>query len=228
MATGVLFDIDHTLIDLKGAGARALSKALKALFGPGASLKGLELAGKTDFQIFKEALVLLGKELQEGLLKKICEAYLKFLEEELKACNGRILPGVMELLLRLQGMPEVYLGLLTGNLERGARLKLARFGLNSFFSVGAFGGDSEDRDELLPIAVERLERQKGISLSYGQCVIIGDTPRDVRCAKVHGALCIAVATGPFDQAALQEAGADLVLPDLSFTKTILDWLSKAV
>jgi len=88
------------------------------------------------------------------------------------------------------------MGLLTGNLEKGARIKLEPFGLNTFFPFGAFGSDHEDRNYLLPVAIERFSRTFNYNIDFQQCIVVGDTPRDVACAKPYGATVIAVATGP--------------------------------
>ena len=222
----VLFDVDHTLVDVKGAGARALSWALKEIFGNGEVVGELDLAGKTDLQIVKEALSKMGVESSHGIVEKICEEYTRRLKLEMETHGGEVLPGVRELLKLLHETSGIYLGLLTGNLEEGARLKLEPFGLNGFFRVGAFGGDHEDRDQLLPIAIERLEGLEGIRPGYDECIVVGDTPRDVRCAKVHGALAIGVATGRFSMDTLAKAGTDLVLPDLRQTNMILEWIKE--
>jgi len=220
----VLFDVDHTLVDVKGAGARALSWALKEICGNGEIVGELDLAGKTDLRIVKEALSKIGVESSDGMIQKICEEYTRRLKLEMEAHGGEVLPGVRELLRTLEETSGIYLGLLTGNLEEGARLKLEPFGLNSFFQVGAFGGDHEDRDKLLPIAIKRLERLKGVRPGYDECIVVGDTPRDVRCAKVHGAFAIGVATGRFSVDTLAKVGTDLVLPDLRETDAIVEWI----
>ncbi len=116
------------------------------------------------------------------------------------------------------------MGLLTGNLEQGARIKLGVFGLNEYFPTGAFGSDHEDRNKLLPIAVERFNILSGSQFDYTDCVIIGDTPRDVACAKPYNAVCIAVATGPYGAGSLVDAGADVVVEDLSDTEHFLNIL----
>ncbi len=220
----VLFDVDHTLVNVKGAGARALSWALQEICGNGEVVGELDLAGKTDLQIVKEALAKIGVESSDGIIRRICDEYTRRLKLEMEAHGGEVLPGVRELLQRLQETSGIYLGLLTGNLEEGARLKLEPFGLNSFFQVGAFGGDHEDRDALLPIAIKRLEVLKGIRPGYDECIVVGDTPRDVRCAKVHGAFAIGVATGRFSMDTLSKAGTDLVVPDLRQTTMIVEWI----
>ncbi len=222
----VLFDIDQTLIDAKGAGARALASALRELCGGNCGIEGLEMAGKTDLQIVKEALGREGLALDEGLVLKVSRSYIHHLRQEMASCKGHLMPGVRELLGRLREQEGVHLGLLTGNLEEGARLKLGPFGLNEFFPLGAFGGDREDRNQLLPVAVERLKAERGIQVRFEECVVIGDTPRDVACAKVHGSPCIGVATGRYSVEVLRSAGADLAVEDLSRTEEILEWIHK--
>ncbi|MEJ5376880.1 MAG: HAD family hydrolase [bacterium] len=220
----VLFDIDQTLIDAKGAGARALACALQELFGERCNIQGLEMAGKTDLQIVKEALGKGGVDCDDELLLAVSRSYIRHLRREMASCRGHLMPGVKELLPRLREEKRVRLGLLTGNLEEGARLKLGPFGLNEFFPVGAFGGDSEDRNQLLPVAVKRLQALAGVLVPFQECIVIGDTPRDVACAKVHGSSCIGVATGRFSVQALRSAGADLALEDLSRTEEVLAWI----
>ena len=136
----------------------------------------------------------------------------------------KIKPGVKEALDLLRTM-EMPLGLLTGNLEGGARIKLGPFRLNEYFIDGAFGSDHEDRDELLPIAIEKFSR-KGFSFIPKECIVVGDTPRDVRCAKVHGARCIAVATGPYSKEDLLATDADIVLDSLIETEKFVNLLEK--
>jgi phosphoglycolate phosphatase-like HAD superfamily hydrolase len=133
---------------------------------------------------------------------------------------------VKDLLRSLKNTDSYVLGLLTGNLEEGARIKLEPFELNPFFALGAYGSDAEDRNLLLPIALRRVREQLGLPLRTGDCVVIGDTPKDVECARVHGAPSIAVATGPIPLEVLQETGADLVLSDLSDTAGLMDWIQR--
>jgi phosphoglycolate phosphatase-like HAD superfamily hydrolase len=222
----VLFDIDGTLIGIDGAGSRSLNRALLELSGVQDGFRSINFAGKTDIQIVREGLSRLGLGDEHKLFQPIMDRYLAYLREELPKGKAHVKVGVKRLLKTLQGLKGVYLGLLTGNVETGARLKLDPFELNQYFSVGAFGSDSEDRNLLLPIAVQRLQESESIAVSYERCVVVGDTPRDVECAHVHGASCIAVATGTYSIDALRKTKADLVIPDLVNTKQIVDWISK--
>jgi phosphoglycolate phosphatase len=224
VARFILFDVDGTLIDAAGAGRKALSKAMIEIAGISDGFRGVDFAGKTDTQIIKEGLRKLGLESRDNLLESLRNSYLFHLRAEVSRGKGQVKPGVRELLHMLQDRGDTFLGLLTGNLEQGARLKLGPFGLNSFFPVGAYGSDAEDRNLLLPIAVQRLRTTQGTSVGYGNCVVVGDTPRDVECARIYGARSIAVATGPYSLEKLKDTGADLVVPDLSDTAQIMECL----
>jgi|Deesub1362A_J573_1020465.scaffolds.fasta_scaffold00230_47 phosphoglycolate phosphatase-like HAD superfamily hydrolase len=218
----VLFDIDETLIDSGRAGTRALNRAFLDLFGIKDAFKDIRMAGMTDIQIMKEGLRVHGLSSMDGEVDAIVRRYLRFLSEEIENPWRRVKPGVFEFLeaLKEEGIP---FGLLTGNLEEGARIKLRPFGLDAYFPAGAFGSDDEDRDRLLPIAIRRFSTL-GVDVSPEDCIIIGDTPRDVRCAKAHGARCIAVATGPYSRDSLTEAGADLVVDTLNEREVCLDFI----
>jgi phosphoglycolate phosphatase-like HAD superfamily hydrolase len=208
----ILFDIDGTLINTGGAGVRSLEKAFNELFGVKDTFKDYSMAGKTDRQIMREGLKIQGLLSGDGDLNRLVKEYLRNLKVEINNPMRRFQPGIKGLLdaLREEGFP---LGLLTGNLEEGARIKLEPFGLNEYFPEGAFGSDHEDRDSLLPIAIEKFSR-RGFSFSPGDCVVVGDTPRDVKCARVHGAPNIAVATGPYSKEDLIASDADVVFDTL--------------
>lgn len=211
----VLFDIDGTLIDSGGAGAKSLNLAFKEMFGVENAFRDIEMAGKTDPQILKEAFLLHGVDGSDNMTPVFFETYARFLRDCVANAEGHVKPGIGEILSCLALQEGLILGLLTGNIEEGARIKLERFGLYSFFRTGAFGSDSEDRNELLPIVTAKLLREKAIKVSYEDCIVIGDTPRDVDCSKPYGALAVGVATGRYSTGALSRAGADAVFGDLS-------------
>lgn len=220
----ILFDIDGTLITAGGAGSRSLNRAFHALFGIESAFKNITMAGKTDIQIIKEGLGVHGFSNLNGNVVRMKEMYLHFLREEINNPLKSLKPGIREILENLHGM-KIPLGLLTGNLEEGARIKLGSFGLNEYFPDGAFGSDHEDRDELLPVAIEKFSR-RGFSFTPQECIVVGDTPRDVRCAKIHGANCIAVATGPYSKDDLLKTDADIVFDSLSDTKNCVNFIMK--
>jgi phosphoglycolate phosphatase-like HAD superfamily hydrolase len=207
----VLFDIDGTLIDSGGAGTRSLNYAFEEVFSIHDAFKDISMAGKTDIQIVKEGLGRHGLDAENGNVGLLCERYIVHLRKEIGNPAKHLKPGIAKALGRLDGREDIFLGLLTGNIEAGARIKLDPFGLNRYFPLGAFGNDHEDRNRLLPIAVERFSRLLQKEIHYRDCVVIGDTPRDVECARIYGAYSVAVATGPYSYASLLESGADMVL-----------------
>jgi len=211
----LLFDIDSTLINAGGAGRRSVTRAFYEMFSIHEAFAGERMAGKTDIQIIKQGLARYGLPMGDGILSSVLSRYVEILQGEIHNSQGYINPGVVELLDALRETDGYRLGLLTGNIERGARIKLGAFGLNRYFPIGAFGDDSEDRNNLLPIAVEKLKTSTGIDVGYNDCIVVGDTPLDVACSKPFGAISIAVATGPYRYESLVKAGADLVLRDLS-------------
>lgn len=222
----ILFDIDGTLTDSAGAGRRALNQAMSEATGIEDGFRGVDFAGKTDLLIIREGLEKLGLDARGSMISLVAGRYVANLRSEVAKGGGHVKVGVRGLIEGLQNRDGCVLGLLTGNLEEGARIKLEPFGLNQVFSVGAYGDDAEDRNLLLPIALQRLREQRGLSLNPNDCLVIGDTPKDVECARVHGAPSIAVATGPYSLEVLQETEADLVVPDLSGTARLLAWIQR--
>jgi phosphoglycolate phosphatase-like HAD superfamily hydrolase len=219
----ILFDIDGTLIDSGGAGVRSLNLAMEELFSLDNAFQGISMAGKTDTQIIKEGLMKYDL-FPDGGTEAVINAYLKHLKREIQNGRKHVKPGIYEVLDELKDLRDSGLGLLTGNLEAGARIKLEPFMLNRYFPTGAFGSDDEDRNNLLPIAVKRFEGLFQMSIEIDSCILVGDTPRDVECAHIYGATCIGVATGPYSYDALIEAGADYVIQDLSEHQTLLQLL----
>ncbi|RMG01963.1 MAG: HAD family hydrolase [Nitrospirae bacterium] len=220
----LLFDIDGTLLDSGGAGTRSLNIAFKEVVGIENAFHGFSMAGKTDLQIIKEGLSMHGFSDDEALVDAIMRSYIKHLERLIKSSPKRLKPGVTDLLETLSE-DSVTLGLLTGNIEQGAYIKLGSFSIDHYFKTGAFGSDHEDRNRLLPIAMARF-REMGLNVSHQDCIVIGDTPRDIECAHIHGARCVAVATGPYSIETLKEKGADIVLESLEERDTFLSYISQ--
>ncbi len=221
----ILFDIDGTLIDSGGAGVRSLNLAFKKVFSIENAFKGISMAGKTDSQIIKECLQKHGLS-ENGEFGTVIEAYLYHLRIEINNNKKHVKPGIYDILNSLSQTKNVSTGLLTGNIEKGARIKLEPFRLNEFFPTGAFGSDHEDRNQLLPIAVKRFTNLYKTGIDIKKCMVIGDTPRDVECAHIYGAISIGVATGPYSIEELIEAGADYVVQNFSkpydFLETIFN------
>ena len=197
----VLFDIDGTLISAGRAARDAILRSLQTSFDwaytPDHEDRGkFDFSGKTDPQIVRE-LVLedVGRERFERGLGRALELYLEELERQLLPGTVVPKPGITDLLERLAADRRVTLGLLTGNLERGARLKLAPPDFNRYFPFGAFGSDSADRYQLPPVAVERARAQTGRRFEGKSIVVVGDSVHDVACGRALGVRAVAVATG---------------------------------
>lgn len=213
----VLFDIDGTLVLTGGAGLRAMNRACEELVGHGEALAGIPVAGRTDRVILSDVVQRIDRELDESLLAELRDRYVAHLAEEIhhpgRGVKG-VLPGVRELLDTLAGRNDVMLGLLTGNFEAGARIKLGHFDLWRYFRCGAFADDAADRNALVPFAMARA-RQCGLpDLGHAHVLVVGDTPHDVACALAAGAVPVGVATGGYSVAQLRDSGADEVFEDL--------------
>ena len=213
----VLFDIDGTLVDCGGQTRRPFAAALEAVYGTAGDLPGYDFSGKTDPRIVLDLMTGAGlaRELVLERLAAVRDHYLAELEATLEPTRVRRLPAVVERLEELAARGDVAVGLLTGNWERGARIKLGSCGLSGFFRFGAFGDDSIDRDELPPVAIERALAAVGRRFAPAETLIVGDSPLDVACARAHGIRCLAVATGWTSPERLAAAGADRVVADLA-------------
>lgn len=223
----VLFDIDGTLLTTDGAPKRAFHRAMLEVYRTTGPIATHAFDGKTDPQIARELLTHAGlpsAAVDRGL-SALWSAYLRELSAEFAQPGTRttVLPGILPLLTALEARTDdVLLGLLTGNIEEGATLKLASAGIRTPFRIGAFGSDCERRDGLPPVAVERARAACGVEFSRTDIVIIGDTPSDVTCGSALGVRAIGVATGRYHTDELLEAGAAAVFADLSATQTVLE------
>jgi phosphoglycolate phosphatase len=220
----LLFDIDGTLITSGGAGEKALRHGLKTRFGIEDDLSTIEIAGRTDTGITRRIFERNGIALTDGNVSAFLEAYLFSLGEFLPQTHGRRLPGTQELLEALQARPDVVLGLLTGNIRRGAQLKLQHYGLWDYFVLGAFADDHHDRNQLGPFAQERAKERLGRPIPPEHIYILGDTPHDIACARAIGAKAVAVATGVFSGEALLAHAPDYLFEDFSDTQALLSTL----
>lgn len=225
----ILFDIDGTLVLTGGAGIRAMNRACEELVGHPHALEGIPVAGRTDRIILMDVVSRAGHRLDDGLLDRLRERYIANLREEIER-PGRtqtfeslgarggvkaVMPGIRDLLDTLVRREDVFLGLLTGNFEAGARIKLEHFDLWRYFRCGAYGDDAADRNALVPFALERA-RQCGLpDLAAEHILVVGDTPHDIACARAVGATPVGVATGGFTAEQLRESGADIVFEDLA-------------
>ncbi len=223
----LLFDLDWTLIYTGGAGVRALDHAFEKLFGISNAMKKVTPDGKTDPAICREMVrVHLSREPSHGEIETLCRGYLDRLAEEVPHGPGyRILPGIPELLKSLSEEPGTLMGLGTGNLEEGAKIKLARADLMKYFSFGGYGSDSEDRPTVLRTAVKRGEKLAKRTFATHEIVVIGDNIRDVQAGKAIGALTVAVASGPMTYEELSASRPDHLFHDFSDTLSALKVLS---
>lgn len=208
----VLFDIDGTILVTGGAGGVAWQRAFEELHGVEANVAEHTDAGMTDPEIatiiFREVI---GREGTPEERSKVIGCYLKHLPEAVAGSPGyRVMPGIEQLLPRL-GEDGILLGLVTGNIEAAAHIKLSRARLNHFFSFGGYGSDSADRTEVTRAALSRGSLVSGGALAGGSCIAVGDTPRDVAAGHGAGIAVVGVATGSYSAEQLGEAGADYAL-----------------
>ena len=221
----VLFDIDGTLITSRGAGRRAMRTALERVFGAAGGIDQYDLGGRTDTRIVHDVLGALGWEPArvKDRLDDFFEAYLAGLTSEIG--DGRhvvTLPGVSLVVDRLAQSADVVLGLVTGNIEEGARIKLLPTGLWPHFRIGAYGSDHMDRRRLPSLAARRAHALVGHTFAPTDVVVIGDTPHDIDCARAFGAVAIAVSTGQYTRAALLAEHPDHLFDDLADVERVLE------
>jgi phosphoglycolate phosphatase len=215
MPRAVLFDIDGTLLTTGGAGGRAWAKAFEERFGEAADITRFSEVGMTDPDVAHATFVgTLGREPDDDELARLIMGYLLHLPDEVQHSPGyRVFDGVHDTLAALSGMGAV-LGLVTGNIEGAARIKMERSHLNRYFAFGGYGTDSRDRAELTRAAIARAETLHGHDIDPAAIMVVGDTPRDVEAARAVGAISVTVATGDYSEEQLRAAGADHVLPNL--------------
>lgn len=213
----ILFDIDGTLVDSGKQPRRAFAEALMEVYGEAGDVYTYEFSGKTDPRIMLDLLVGAGRSRDEVVawLHAARDAYLDRLDVMLERERMRLLPGLPALLDALAARDDVALGLLTGNFERGAQIKLSRFGIDRYFAFGSFGDDQFDRNDLPPVALDRAHAVLGRRFDAADAVIVGDSLLDIECAHTHGLKCLAVATGWTSAEKLAAANPDWLVDDLT-------------
>ena len=231
----ILFDIDGTLVDTAGAGRRAMERVFQESFGIDAIQRktaGVRFAGMTDTRIFEALATATGlpAERFQAALPALSDAYLEALGAEMARPDprGRIMPGIVPLLKSLESRADVRLGLLTGNLETGARIKLEPFGLNPYFPGGGFGSDHHDRRELARLAWLELRKITGIPFPALRVVVVGDTEHDVDCARANGFRAVAVESGWVSRETLEASRPDALFADLTDLADVLRALELAI
>ena len=226
----LLFDVDGTLIRSRGAGRRAVRAALERVYGAVGGIDHYEMGGKTDQRIVFDVMEAHGltREAVKARLDDFFETYARGLVEEIG--DGQCittLPGVAALVERLAAREGVVLGLVTGNIEEGARIKLEPPGLWRHFPIGAFGSDHMDRRLLPSLAARRAHALVGYPFRPDEVVVIGDTPLDIDCARAFGAVAVAVATGFHDREKLLAENPDVLFDDFSDVAAVAEALLSA-
>ena len=227
----VLFDIDGTLLNSGGMGRASMQRALAEVFGSPGNLS-YRYDGKTDKQIVRDVMRLEGHsdEHIDSKMERLIGLYLEGLRTGVKGGEFHVRPldGVVELLDALEARKDVVLGLLTGNVESGARLKLSAAGIDpDRFRVNAFGSDHEHRPELPAIAQRRASETLGIDIAGERVIVIGDTPADIECGRSLGAKAIAVASGHYTVEQLEAHEPYAVFPSLRDTAKLLESILNA-
>ena len=220
----LLFDIDGTLITSGGAGEAALKDAMRSRFGVEEDLAGIILAGATDARIARELLEKHGISVSPENVAALLDTYLGHLSERIGRHDGKLLPGIVPLLNVLSQREDAVLALLTGNVSRGAEIKLTHYGVWDFFEFGAFADDHHDRNELGKFARARALERHGEEFPPSRIYVIGDTPKDIECGRAIGACTVAIATGHYSSAELRDHAPDFLFEDLSDTARVVELL----
>jgi len=226
----LMWDVDGTLVRAGDLGALVFDVALEAVLGlrPAARIR---MSGKTDPMIVMAYLEQLHLEADDETIQKVLEGIEAHLAAAAAggelAAGGHACPGVAEVLAELSRDDRVLSTLVTGNIVANARLKVSAWGLDPWFDmdVGAYGSDHSDRNQLVPLALDRVRRSYGAELMPHDAWVIGDTPRDLECARAAGARCLLVGTGRYTTTELAALGADAVLDDLSNTAQVVEILT---
>lgn len=223
----ILFDIDGTLIRSNSAGRKAMGAALEELFGSCGPLDSYNMGGKTDARIITDLLTAIGVDAEE-ISAKLPEVFALMADKAHIIYPGRGIvacPGIGELLADLRNRADVLLGLLTGNSQTTAPLKLQEADIDpAQFVVGAYGSDDLDRNQLPVVAMQRADELTGLHLTGDNTVIIGDTPADILCARAGKATAVAVASGWHSAKSLDRYHPDVLFEDLGDTETVLQVL----
>jgi phosphoglycolate phosphatase len=217
----LLFDIDGTLVNTLGAGTDALKIIIADRWRKQDDLSSIEIAGKTDANIVADILKKYDVDPTAANVETFLDEYVSHLARLLPTLSGRILPGIAEILSRMKSNPNRVLALLTGNIKRGAQLKLQRYGLWDYFEFGAFADDHHDRNQLGAFARTRAQEKHGHEFDAAQVDVIGDTGHDINCGKAFGGRTIAVATGTWSRAKLSALNPDFLFDDLGNVNEVI-------
>jgi phosphoglycolate phosphatase len=221
----LLFDIDGTLLDLQGEGRRFMRQALLAVFGVAGPIDSYDMSGKTDWQIVTDLMCLAGVDSQviEDNLEAAFAAYAREVARAVPGLQVRALPGMIALLDRLKNESVFQMGLLTGNVREAVPYKLRAAGIDpAIFRFGVFGSEHRDRNNLPFLALERLAKLQDAPVHPNSVLVIGDTPRDIDCARHAGMKVLSLATGLYDRDVLARHQPDYLLDDLTVIDTVME------
>jgi len=218
----LLFDIDGTLLLTNGAGTRAANRAFEKIYGIKDAMTRIDAAGKTDPIILKEIFLNeLNRDYTQQEARELYKLYVPFLEEETGKCETTVMPGIPELLESLSPRKDMVLGVATGNIEKGAWIKLRSAGLDKHFKLGGFGSDSHSREHLILKARDRAKNHIAHQSDFERTFVIGDTPYDINHGRAAGAVTVGVATGSYSREELEEHNPDHIFDDLNNLEMVL-------
>jgi len=221
----LLFDIDGTLLLSGGASRVALNRAFSHVFGYENGLQDVSMMGRTDPLIMKEVLDRHDLPWDENRMKTFQQVYYQFLEQEMQnpeTVKTR-LPGIDRLLEILSKDEAFVLGVLTGNWEHGATIKLRHFNLQHYFQLGAYASDEAERHKLVPVALKKFEQRFQQTILPDNVYVIGDTPLDIIAARPHGVRTVAVATGYHDKESIQKENPDIIYDNFSDIEQVVSY-----
>ena len=221
----LLFDIDGTLISARGLPKTAMGNVLKKRYNSFTYDQDYDFSGRTDHEIIEYLLKFDNRKFTDLLIKEILQEFCLELQHQFTENNQpKIHPGVSDLIKELNSMPNVFLGLVTGNIAKGARIKLEAANLYHYFPIGGFGDDSKHRSDLPPIAMTRAEAFYDIKFKINDIWIIGDSIHDITCAQENNLRCLAVTTGWTSRETLSKKNPEFLETDLSDFNRILEIL----
>jgi len=232
--TLLLFDIDGTIIIGGGAGMRAMYRTASEMFGPAFSWEGVESAGNLDPLIYEQATAANKVHDWRDHHSRFHDQYIQYLHEEFTTTARALVrraPGMVEtielLRERVARKGDIVLGLLTGNYTKAVPIKLAAVDVDpAWFPITAFGDEGRTRADLVGVAMKKYEKHYGVAPHPRRVIVIGDTPRDIACAKAHGCVSLAVATGSHKLAMLEECGPEVAVEDLADPTPLLELIEK--